>query len=120
MRSDVVVVVAPASAQLRRASKIVVNECKLRSSSRILPLSDSMFAFCVGLPGSMKCRLNPALSAPAQHRQARELRAVVEANRFGRPRSKAMSLEFPDNVGASERIRDAQCEAFAGEIVDDL
>ncbi|KGC52801.1 hypothetical protein DM75_3705 [Burkholderia mallei] len=33
-----------------RACASVVNQCSLRHSSRNLPLSDSMYAFCVGLP----------------------------------------------------------------------
>ena len=62
-----------------RASKIVVNECKLSSSSRILPLSDSMFAFCVGLPGLMKFgnRIEHAGHALARESEVRFKREIL-------------------------------------------
>ena len=33
-----------------------LNSFSLRHSSRKRPLNDSIYAFCVGLPGSMKCK----------------------------------------------------------------
>ncbi len=53
-----------------------MNQCPLRHSSRSRPLKLSMWAFCTGLPGSMKCGCIP-MSVRLGVNPPGEFRAVV-------------------------------------------
>ena len=46
----------------------------------------------------MKCRFYPSLGAPAQHRVARELRAVVKADRLRESSFEGEILKTADDV----------------------
>ncbi len=109
-----------------RVKKLVAN----------LPLNDSTWPFCVGFPGSMKCR---ATLCSAPHLSiARLVNSSPWSNRIvsGRPRSqpiasntrktrcvgsmKSTSTESASRVKSSISVRTRICRPFAERIVNEI
>ena len=81
MRARLVVVLFPSIGKVSS----LFDRCEVRalsSSSRILPLSDAIFAFWVGLPGFDEVQIDPPFRAPLQHSSTRKFRTVVKNARF--------------------------------------
>ena len=117
MRSDLVEVDQPRSgglACLIQGQKAMQIE-ELVSS---LPLNDSTWAFCVGLPGSMKCSSICALRPSAASRGSLVL-IRYRISGFSVVRAQRRSLENADHAATAEAAFDVDGQAFAGEVVDD-
>ena len=74
-----------------------------RASSANLNFQRFNLSILSRFTGIDEMELHGSFSAPTQHRVARELRAIVEADRLGEPPFKGEVLEAADDVAASKR-----------------
>lgn len=67
----------------------LVNQCSFRHSSRKRPLNDSMYAFCVGLPGSISRSVTPLVCAQVSIARPQNSAPLSVRRTCGRPRVRA-------------------------------
>jgi len=67
-----------------------------------------------------KAERNAPLGAPSQHRVARKLRPVIEANHFWGAPLEGQVLKAPDDVVAAKRKADFQRQALSRVVVDNI
>jgi len=83
------------SSMISRASSMPVNKCRFRHPSRKRPLKLSIYAFRVGLPGSMKRRCTPWSSAHRPSARPRSSGPLSTTRMSGYPRSRATRSSMP-------------------------
>jgi len=94
---------------VRRASLRSRNQCSFRHSSRNLPLKLSTWAFCIGLPGSMKCRCTPCSQAQRSRTRPANSGPLSTTIVSGRPRVLA------DRASRSRRCSQTHVGSALGE-----
>ena len=97
----------------------LVNQCSFRHSSRKRPLNDSMYAFCVGLPGSISRSVTPRVVRPRQHGAPAELQAVVRPQHLRQAARDRERVEDARHRQAAERPRRHHRHGFGRGVVDD-
>ena len=116
MRSNIVVVLSPGGGP---APSFEDRRETVRVEQLIADLSVERFDLSIlrWLARIGEVQVHGPLRAPSQHRAARELRAVVEAKGLGEASLQSDILKAADDIVASEREPDFQCQAFSHETV---
>ena len=97
----------------------LVNQCSFRHSSRKRPLNDSMYAFCVGLPGSISRSVTPRACAQVSIARPQNSKPLSVRSTCGRPRVTASASSTRVTGRPPERPRRHDGHGFGGRVVDD-